>query len=80
MIVEHLQSFTGLGNETKHLSLIEYIAWMLESFASKFKYQWFYQMDARAESLLQFGRITEQFSIYKPCFGKLMPSSVVTSF
>ena len=38
-----------------------------------------YQTDARAENLLGFNwvEITQQFSIYKTCFGKRMPSSVV---
>ena len=32
--------------------------------------------DARAENLLRFEEITQQFSINKTCCGKLMPSSV----
>ena len=35
------------------------------------------KMDARAENLLRFEEITQQFSINKTCCGKLMPSSGV---
>ena len=33
-------------------------------------------MDARAEHLLRFEEITQQFSIYNTCFDKRLPSSV----